>query len=174
MSLEYSEPEALRGQIVTVENDLLSQYFPAQDVIVARRWAGLPLASVGLASLDVSALRAEVQRGAVTARVLEETSPLMPSDLSTGLDVGAALAGIPTGPADPLAGSYVIEVVDPESSDVTEALWVDRRTYFLEKVVHYVDGRRARVIEVDSLHVDQGLTPDDLLTLPRGATTIRG
>jgi hypothetical protein len=175
LSIEYSAPESLRGQIVTAENDLLSHYLPNDAVVVVRRWAGIPLAAVGLASLDVSGLRTKLQQGTVTARVLDETASLSAATLSTTLGVTSTLTGTSSvSSSDPLSGSYLIEVRDAQSNDLTEALWIDRRTYFIQKIVYYEDGRRVREIKVEGTAIDQGLTTDDVLILPRGVTTIRG
>ncbi len=201
LSLQYVAPDSVAGQIVTVENDLLSHYLPQENVVVVRRWSGLPLAAVGLASLDVARLRAQVQQGAVAARVVDSAWLFTAAGASPGLDVAETVAGtyqtasvgldVPSpaviGPSlsglrdaptvdlsDPLYGSYIVEVRDVETGDLSEALWIDRRTYFIQQITYYSGGRRVREIQVEGLVTNQGLTLDDLLIVPRGVPTIRG
>jgi len=201
LSIHYTEPESMRDQIVTIQNDLLSHYLPEADLLVIKRWVGVPLAAVGLAGLDVSRLRAEWQRGLVTVQILDSTVGLASSALatsfafagtltSTSLDQGTSLSatsspafdpdlsGFASPPSislsDPLYGSYIVEVRDTESGQLTRTLWVDRRTFLVQKVVFFEDDRRVRTLEIERLLLNQGLTADEILVLPRAASTIRG
>ena len=201
LSVEYTAPDELSGQIVTVENDLLSHYVPKDGLLIVRRWSGLPLAAVGLAGLDVSRLRTQLEQGTITARVLDESTSLTATGLTSDLQVepilagatqsgsGAPAAALPAstapaltdlgsppaaGTSDPLDGTYIIEVRDAKSGDLTQALWIDRKTYFIQKVIYYEKDSRAREIEINQLRVNQGLTTEGILTLPQTATTIRG
>jgi hypothetical protein len=201
LSIHYTEPESMRDQIVTIENDLLSHYLPEADLLVIKRWTGVPLAAVGLAGLDVSRLRAEWQQGLVTVQILDSRVSLASGALatsfafagtltSTSLDQATSLSAHPS-PAfdpdlsgfasppsislsDPLYGSYIMEVRDAESGRLTRTLWVDRRTFLVQKVVFFEDDRRVRTLEVERLILNQGLTADEILVLPRAASTIRG
>ena len=201
LSIQYTEPESMRDQVVTIENDLLSHYLPEADLLVIKRWTGVPLAAVGLAGLDVSRLRAEWQQGTVTEQSLDSTASFDSGALatsfafagtltSTSLDQGTSLSATPS-PAfdpdlsgfasapsislsDPLYGSYIMEVRDAESGRLTQTLWFDRRTFLVQKVVFFEDDRRVRTLEIERLLLNQGLTADEILVLPRAASTIRG
>ena len=201
LSIHYTEPESMRDQVVTIENDLLSHYLPEADLLVIKRWTGVPLAAVGLAGLDVSRLRAEWQQGTVTVQILDSTASFDSGALatsfafagtltSTSLDQGTSLSATPS-PAfdpdlsgfasapsislsDPLYGSYIMEVRDAESGRLTQTLWFDRRTFLVQKVVFFEDDRRVRTLEIERLLLNQGLTADEILVLPRAASTIRG
>jgi len=201
LSVHYTEPESMRDQVVTIENDLLSHYLPEADLLVIKRWTGVPLAAVGLAGLDVSRLRAEWQQGTVTEQILDSTASFDSGALatsfafagtlaSTSLDQGTSLSATPS-PAfdpdlsgfasapsislsDPLYGSYIMEVRDAESGRLTQTLWFDRRTFLVQKVVFFEDDRRVRTLEIERLLLNQGLTTDEILVLPRAASTIRG
>ena len=201
LSIHYTEPESMRDQVVTIENDLLSHYLPEADLLVIKRWTGVPLAAVGLAGLDVSRLRAEWQQGTVTVQILDSTASFDSGALatsfafagtlaSTSLDQGTSLSATPS-PAfdpdlsgfasapsislsDPLYGSYIMEVRDAESGRLTQTLWFDRRTFLVQKVVFFEDDRRVRTLEIERLLLNQGLTTDEILVLPRAASTIRG
>jgi len=199
LSVEYAEPAELAGQIVLVQNDLLSHYLPSDNLVIVKRWTGIPLAAVGLAGLDVSRLRDALAQSTVTARVLEDGTSL--STLARGADIsftpdatalGASplggdastapeppsLAFAPTLAPDSAAleqrGTYTIEVRDAATGNLTEVVWVDRGTYFIRKILYYTDDQVERTIEVERLVINQGLGPEDLLTLPRTASTVRG
>ena len=201
LSIHYTEPESMRDQVVTIENDLLSHYLPDADLLVVKRWTGVPLAAVGLAGLDVSRLRTQWRQGTVTVQILDSVVSLASGALatnfalagtltSTSLDQGTSLSATPS-PAfdpdlsgfasapsvnlsDPLYGSYIMEVRDAVSGRLTQTLWFDRTTFLVQRVVFFEDDRRVRTLEVERLLLNQGLTADEILVLPRAATTIRG
>lgn len=196
LSVQYTEPDSLAGQIVTVQNDLLSHYLPQDDLVVVRRWSGVPLAAVGLAGLDVSRLRAEIQQGTVTARVVDDIPSLSSDSPRAAFAFAQPSIGVALSDDNPLSSasfsvpastfaastssdfetqrSYIVEVTDAKSGQLAESLWIDRGTYFIQKVVYYSDGQRVRAIEVDRLLMNQGMTIDEVLILPRATTTIRG
>ena len=201
LSVHYTEPESMRDQVVTIGNDLLSHYLPAADLLVVKRWAGVQLAAVGLAGLDVSRLRAEWRQGTVTVQILDTMANLASDALattsafagtlaSTTLDQGTSLSAHPSpvfdpdlpgfaspssiSLSDPLYGSYIVEVRDTESGRLARTLWVDRATFLVRKVVFFEDDRRVRTLEVERLLLNQGFTADEILVLPRAASTIRG
>ncbi len=201
LSVQYTEPDSMAGQLVTIDRDLLSHYLPEEDLLVVRRWTGVPLAAVGLAGLDVSRLRSQWQQGLVQARILDAAASMASGDVATSLSLAETLAGTPLNQAlplssdpsstfdpdlsglasppaadlsDPLRGTYVVEIREAKSGRLTQTLWIDRTTYLIRKIVFFEDERRIRTLEVQWLLMDQGLTADDVLVLPRAATTIRG
>jgi hypothetical protein len=196
LSVEYTEPESLAGQIVTVENDLLSHYLPQDDLIVVRRWSGVPLAGVGLAGLDMSKLRSDIQQGTVTARVVDDVPSLSSNSPRADFTLAEPPIGVALSEQSPLGSpsfaipvselavttssdaagprSYIVEVTDAKSGRLAESLWIDRGTYFIQKVVYYENGQRVRVIEVERMVMNQGMTIDEVLILPRASVTIRG
>ena len=199
LSLRYLRPVSLKGETITVQNDLLSHYLPQENVVISRRWRGLPLSAVGLAGLDVSLLRRQWEAGDIYLQVQHSvhglSSSLFPSDLVLSetlagevciepesfcqITMGATLEGMgfarllePT-VGNAVAGSHILEVRTAESRELTRMVWIDRDTYFVQKVVFFENGKRSSTIEVQWSEVDQGLTLEDVLTLPN-AEDIRG
>lgn len=200
MSVEYLEPTELRGQIYTVQRDLLSFYVPATDTTIVRRWMGVPLAAVGLAALDVSQLEREWKRGRLVLQVVSE-SPSAPSTLtSTALatsytvaesvapwslpaahltieaeDVALSFAGpIHVEWALRLPANYLLEVRNPVSLELERTIWVDSATFLVRRVVFFEGGVRRRTVNVEDIRVNGGMTSQDVLTIPRGGPVLRG
>lgn len=199
LALRYLRPASLRGETITVQNDLLSHYLPQENVVISRRWRGLPLSAVGLAGLDVSLLRRQWEAGEILLQVQRSvhglSSNLFPSDLilsetlagevciepdsfcqsTMGAmleDIGFARLLEPT-VGNAVAGSHILEVRDADTRELTRMVWIDRESYFVQKVVFFESGQRSSTIEVQWSEVDQGLTLEDILTLPN-AEDIRG
>jgi len=53
-------------------------------------------------------------------------------------------------------------------------VWIDRESYFVQKVVFFSDGQRTKTVQLKRITVDKGLTPEEVLTLPRGVEIVRG
>lgn len=199
LSVEYTAPASVAGQIVTVENDLLSHYLPQEGVIVVRRWAGVPLAAVGLAGLDVSRLRADIRQGVVAARVVEDFAMLPAIESGMDFALSTTLAGtvLPSAPLISLDGdpvfsptlpglaprfapgalirpNFLLEVRDATTGALKQALWIDPATYFIRKVIYYEGDQIQRTLQVDGLVINQDLTADDVLIVPRGVPVLRG
>jgi len=200
LSVRYLDPASLEGQVFTVENDLLSHYVPAEDLIVVKRWVGLPLAAVGLASLDLSQVKADWNAGKLRLQILQN----IPGFSADAVPSAITLAGTLTDLSTPLAMSfcpglveaeraesnltfasrstvesvlqseYILEVRNAGTGELTRMVWINRETYYVQKVVFFSEGRRDKTIELRRITVDQGLTEDDVLTLPRGMETLRG
>ncbi|MEW5826850.1 MAG: hypothetical protein AB1778_08475 [Candidatus Bipolaricaulota bacterium] len=200
LSVEYVEPESMRGQIYTVQRDLLSLYVPENGVTVVRRWMGLPLAAVGLAALDVTHIEKEWQNGRLVLQVVQEepSLPLALTDTvlvpstsvgSVALEVGLwpqaslfpeGLAATPRfGGPDPtewatrLPTHYLLEVRNGDTLELMRTLWIDRSTFMVRRVVTF-DGGRRRTVEIENAKVNQGLTAQDVLIIPRGGPVLRG
>ena len=199
LALRYLRPASLKGETITVQNDLLSHYLPQENVVISRRWRGLPLSAVGLAGLDVSLLRRQWEAGEIYLQVQRSvhglSSGLFPSELilsetlagivciepesfcqitlgTTVDDMGFARILEPT-VGNAVAGSHILEVRDADTRELTRMVWIDRESYFVHKVVFFENGQRSSTIEVQWSEVDQGLTIEDILTLPN-AEDIRG
>jgi len=205
----YLEPDEMKGQIFTVENDLLSHALPAEGIIIVKRWVGLPLAAVGLAALDLSQIESEWQAGRLQIQVLQGVPAFLSESFTTSVTLGGTLTeafcpqpfdepicplpisfcssneeeetpdlSLARGANDEVAGTirgeYVLEVRDAATGELTRMVWIDRETYYVHKVVFFSNGQRDKAIELQQVMVDQGLTTDDVLTLPRGLATLRG
>jgi len=71
LSVRYLDPASVKGQIFTVNHDLLSHYFPGENLVVVKRWVGVPLALIGLSGFDLTRLKADWNAGDVEIRVLQ-------------------------------------------------------------------------------------------------------
>jgi hypothetical protein len=199
LSVRYLEPESVRDELFTVSRDLLSHYLPQQNVVVIKRWVGLPLATLGLAGFDLSGLERDWRAGKVRLRVLREASgssdDLSVSSLGVAESIGtwtqtgsqsadavtaeaerasSSFAGIPEEAEQGVQGRLILEATDAASGQLSRVIWVDRETFLVAKVTSFADGRRTSTISVERITLDQGLTEQDILAVPRGVETIRG
>jgi hypothetical protein len=199
-SMRYLAPAHLETEVFTVENDLLSHCMPDEGVIVVKRWVGLPLTAVGLAGLDLSQLEAQWQAGRLDLEVLQnvpgfaadafagpvsldrtltESSEPATNSFCPGIAESAS-APSPlsltdgTDVANAIRGEFILEARDVSTGELVRMVWIDRETYFVQKVVFFSEGRREKTIQLQRIEVDQGLTPEDVLTLPRGLEIVRG
>lgn len=199
LSVEYLEPSELRGQLYTVQRDLLSLYLPATELTVVRRWMGVPLAAVGLAALDVSQLESEWKRGRLALQVVSE-SPSAPLTLtssalatsytvaeSAGWSVAVADLSLETAVSAPsfagpvhvewalrLPANYLLEVRNPVSLELERTIWINSTTFLVRRVVFFEGGVRRRTVDVEEVRVNGGLTSQDVLMIPRGGPVLRG
>jgi len=198
LSVRYLDPPSLRDELFTVDNDLLSHYLPKDDLIVVKRWVGVPLAAIGLASLDLKQLEKEWKAGKVIVRVLQSAPSFSSGLTSTPISLEETLSGANRAAPYPLClesvapmaksfaevswtsgtrslgAEHILEVRDGKSGALTRMIWLDSDTYFVKKVVFFADEKRAKTVTVQRLEIDQGLTVDDVLRLPTGALIIRG
>jgi hypothetical protein len=198
LSVRYS-PDDPQGEMFTVSRDLLSHYLPDQDMIVIKRWFGVPLAALGLASFDLAQLEKDRQASRVKLRVLGEEfgfdetvfrSSLVvaesfaaqnrPEPYSIGLGMAAqtphaGIAAVMTGPEEgSIQGGLILEVTDLRTGEVTRRIWVDRKTYLVTKTASYSGGKMVASVRVERITLNQGLTAEEILALPKAAETIRG
>ncbi|MEA3356090.1 MAG: hypothetical protein U9Q23_01935 [Candidatus Bipolaricaulota bacterium] len=199
LSVKYLQPTQMSGELFTVERDLLSHYLPAENLVIVKRWLGLPMAAVGLASFDLTQLEEEYKAGEVNLRVVQEVAGFNRDLFPSQIDIAETLAGnkAPTpfsigridnepvgilpGFADVgepptmsvIQGNYVLEVRDSETDELVRMVWVDRENFMVRKVVFFSDGQRARSIRAERITLNQGLTAEEILALPRGAETVR-
>lgn len=74
-----------------------------------------------------------------------------------------------------IGGSYILEVRDARSDELVRMIWVERDTFLIRKIVVFDDGQRSTTLHVERIDLDQGLTEEEIITLPsRGVETIRG
>ena len=184
----------------TVENDLLSHVLPGENLIVVKRWVGLPLAAVGLAGLDLSQLKNEWNAGQLELQVLQNVPAFSSDAFSTSLTLAGTLTDSSpeilssfcpslcepeasrlsftstAGSAieNAIRGEYILEARDAWTGELTRMIWIDRETYFVQKVVFFSDGQRDKTIQLQQIKTDQGLTAEDILTLPRDLELLRG
>jgi len=203
LSMRYLDPPHLQGQVFTVQNDQLWHYFPGTEspLIVVKRWVGVPLAAVGLAGLDLMQIQQDWENGLLDVEVVQSLSgfsadgipdspvsvsisltndcPASIDSLCPQLPESTATASSPSfagelATANAIRGEYILEVRDARTGNLARIVWIDRETFFIHKVVFFVDGERGKTIELQRIDVDQGLTPQDVLTLPSGVEIIRG
>lgn len=200
LSVRYLDPVTVRDELFTVDRDLLSHYLPQENLIVVKRWVGFPLAAVGLASFDLLQLEKEWRAGRIRLRVVQDISgfgtDLFPSSILLSerlsgyprlepfsISLGApdedpflpGFAGLKGVLADgSIQGGYILEVTDGKSGDLSRMIWIDRESFLVRKVVFFVGGRRTSSIRVQRITLDQGLTAEEILALPRGVEVIRG
>ena len=194
LSIRYRYPASLENEIIVVQNDQLAHYRPQEGLIVVKRWDGVPLSAVGLASLDISHLRRDWEAGRIeinllpnvpgfssdlfsTILLLSETisgqvcilpDSFCPTDVGSAAGDGLGFSEVADSAiASLIPGSYILEVRDAKSGELSRMIWIDRDTYFVQKVVFFAGGQRTSTLEVQWSETDQGLTADEILTLPR-------
>jgi len=199
LSVRYLDPVSLYDQLVTVQNDQLTLYLPRENILVVKRWLGVPLSAVGLSSLNLSQLEQDQADGRIRMQVLQNVHSFSTETLTTPIVLADTIAsdscvtefsfcpGLETPrqdlsfiddplnrAGDTLSDEYILEVRDAQTDELMRMVWVDRETYFIEKVVFFEEGRRSKTISIERYTINQGLTAEDILFLPRGVPTIRG
>lgn len=199
LSVRYLDPVSLYDQLVTVQNDQLTLYLPRENILVVKRWLGVPLSAVGLSSLNLSQLEQDQADGRIRMQVLQNVHSFSTETLTTPIVLADTIAsdscvtefsfcpGLETPKqdlsfiddplnraGDTLSDEYILEVRDAQTDELMRMVWVDRETYFIEKVVFFEEGRRSKTISIERYTINQGLTAEDILFLPRGVPTIRG
>ena len=216
LSVRYLRPDSIKDERFVVQNDQLSHYLPQENLVVIKRWVGVPLAAIGLGNLDLSALKQDWASGRVSIEVVQDvpgfTQDLFQAPLaleasfsqinvaSTAFSSTFSRLGCPisfsfcpgTEEHDapytttweliatlsangPIGGSYILEVRDTGSDELVRMIWVERDTFLIRKVVVFDDGQRSTALYVERIDLDQGLTEEEIITLPsRGVETIRG
>jgi len=135
LSVRYLHPDSVEGEIFTIENDLLSHYFPKENLVVIKRWVGVPLAAIGLAGFDLQQLKSDWNMGNVRVQVLQNiagfSDDLIPSPivLSNAFSASASPMVVFTEPApgtvcpalsfSPI-GEETVQSCEPSFAYVTE------------------------------------------------------
>jgi hypothetical protein len=216
LSVRYLQPDSVKDERFVVQNDQLSHYLPQENLVVIKRWVGVPLAAIGLGNLDLSRLKQDWSSGRVSIEVVQDVpgftrdlfqAPLVLEASFSRADGGSAAfsstlsaQGHPIsfsfssgteehdapyatswgliatlGANGSLSGSYILEVRDARSGELVRMIWVERDTFLIRKIVVFDDGQRSTTLQIERIDLDQGLTEDEIITLPsRGVETIRG
>ena len=200
LSVRYLDPKPMRDELFTVSRDLLSHYIPQEDMIIVKRWAGFPLSDLGLSILSLKQLESDWKAGRVDLKVIRGSagfhvrlfnSPLRLSETISGrmiykpfsicLDEGGeqfidqGIGRIEAGlGGSSIQGGFILEASDPKTGNLRQMVWIDPETFLVRKVVVFSDGKRSTSIELERLSLNQGLTPEEVLTLPRGVEVIHG
>jgi len=215
LSVRYLRPESIKDERFAVQNDQLWHYLPQENLVVIKRWVGVPLAAIGLGNLDLSGLKEDWAAGRVKVEVVQDVpgftqdlfkTPLVLAETFARVDGGTSpfsstfsALGCPIsfsfcpalepddsgttswgqiatlGASDAIGGSYILEVRDARSDELLRMIWVEHDTFLIRKIVTFRDGQRATSLYVERIDLDQGLTEEEVLTLPtRGVETIRG
>lgn len=200
LSVRYLDPKPMRDELFTVSRDLLSHYIPQENLIVVKRWAGLPLSEIGLASLSLKQLEADWKAGRVELKVIRGRagfdlelfrSPIELAETISGrlvsqpfsictetggealISRGIADIGGVVGGAS-IQGGFILEVSSPKTGELERMIWIDPETFLVRKVVVFSHGKRNTSIELERLSLNQGLTAEEILALPRGVEVIHG
>ncbi len=200
MSVRYLDPVGMRDELFSVNRDLLSHYLPQENLIVIKRWIGLPLAAVGLASFNLSQVEKDWRAGKVRLRVIQDISGFSADLFQTSIVPAETISGCLLYPlfsicsdtqevdqflpgfagfeggslGGPIQGGYILEVTHAGSGELLRMIWIDRESYLVRKIVFFANGKRATSLRVERITLDQGLTAEEILALPRGVEIIRG
>ena len=216
LSIRYLRPNSVKDERFVVQNDQLSHYLPQENLVVIKRWVGVPLAAIGLGHLNLSGLKEDWTAGKVRIEIVQDVpgftedlfgAPLALDASFSAIDDGepvfsSAFSGLgcpiafsfcpnaedtsasyaesweqiaSIGPTASIGGSYILEVRNTRSDELVRMIWVDRDTFLIRKVVTFEDGQRATTLLIERIDLDQGLTEEEIITLPtRGVETIRG
>ena len=215
LSVRYLRPDSIKDERFVVQNDQLWHYLPQENLVVIKRWVGVPLAAIGLANLDLAGLKADWSAGRVKVEIVQDvpgfTQDLFPTPIALTVSFSqieggsqfsstfsaqgcpicfsfcpplSAYEGFPTtgwgqiatlGASDAIGGSYILEVRESDSGELVRMIWVERDTFLIRKVVAFNAGQRSTSLYVERIDLDQGLTEEEVITLPtRGVETIRG
>lgn len=199
VSATYLAPATLRDETYVVQNDLLSHYLPSENLLIVKRWVGLPIAAIGLSGLDVSQVKTEWSEGRLQIGIVKggggfpldgfpagvevggtfvEPHPIEPYSFSSGaeppLGPGPSFAAVEATMGEAFQTAYVLEVRSAATREVERMIWIDRRSFLIQKVVFYANGERERTIRIEQVTLNQGLTADQIITLPEDAEVVRG
>ena len=199
LSVRYLSPDTVRDELFTVSRDLISHYIPREELIVVKRWAGFPLSALGLATLTLQGLDSDWKAGKIRLKVVRGgvgfdaglfRSPLELAETISGrlerapysVFTGGGAAGLVNKSfalvdergLSSIQGGFILEASDARTGELVRMVWIDPETFLVRKVVTFADGKRKTSIEVERLNLNQGLTPEEILALPRGVEVIHG
>ena len=122
LSMRYVPPQdasedsfisSVRDETFTIQNDQLFHYMPSEDIIVSKRWPGVPLAMIGLGIFDISQLQSNWLAGRTDIRILQDISGFSGLSFETSVSGLYSFSYSPAVPSDlfsihelPLLQSY--------------------------------------------------------------------
>ena len=109
----YLAPSELKGEVYTVDRDLLSHYMPRENITVIKRWAGFPLSDLGLASLNLHGIEEEWKAGKVVLRVSQNIPKFDTDTFPCDILVTIRSPGVHSGPLSPFRAATRRKKVRP-------------------------------------------------------------
>lgn len=104
LSMRYVPPQdtsddlfisSVRDETFTIENDQLFHYIPSEDIIVSKRWPGVPLVMIGLGIFDMSQVRSDWIAGKTEIRILQDISGFSGIPFATSLSIIESFSNTP-------------------------------------------------------------------------------
>ncbi len=90
----------VRDETFTIEGDQLAHYIPSEDIVVSKRWPGVPLVAIGLGIFDVSSLREDWTAGETEIRILQDISGFSGLGIDTAVSLIESFTQPPTALSD--------------------------------------------------------------------------
>jgi len=96
LSMRYVPPQdtsdnlfisLVRDETFTIENDQLFHYIPSEDIIVSKRWPGVPLVMIGMGLFDMSQVRSDWLAGVTEITILQDISGFSGISFATSLSI---------------------------------------------------------------------------------------
>lgn len=103
LSMRYVPPEdvsdglfisSVGNETFIIKNDQLSHYIPSEDVMVSKRWPGVPLVDIGRGFFDISQVQVDWERGLTEIKILQD-SGFSEIPASTSLSIVKSFSHIP-------------------------------------------------------------------------------
>ena len=91
--------EAVRDETFTIENDQLFHYIPSEDIVVSKRWPGVPLAAIGLGIFDITQLRSDWASGKTQVEIRQDMSGFTELPYTSAVSVAGSLSDTPSIPS---------------------------------------------------------------------------
>jgi outer membrane lipoprotein-sorting protein len=192
--IEYLKPPKMKGQIFTLEGNLLSQYIPVSNIIIKKELTvtGIPF---DIFNLDLSSAIRKLATEEFALKVTKEPLLITPLTTQTIEDIlGGEILPLTISLSLPLnlkghrlltiediaLQNYIVEVVPLEiKAFIRQLIWVDGISYLPFKTKIYrsvmIDEEIQEVVIVtiiESLIINQGFTQEELLSLPEEARII--
>jgi len=94
LSVRYLRPDSVKDERFVVQNDQLSHYLPEENLVVIKRWVGIPLSTLGLGILDLSSLKQDWTSGKVRIQVVQDVPGFTQNLFDEPLAVGTSFLAI--------------------------------------------------------------------------------
>ncbi len=103
LSMRYVPPQdasedlfiaAVRDETFTIDNDQLFHYIPSEDIIISKRWPGVPLVAIGLGIFDMTQLRSDWVSGKTEIKILQDISGFSGSSYASSVSVSSSFSHI--------------------------------------------------------------------------------